>query len=71
MAIALLAQALLIESRKILQSETDPNITIRNAGELFTDDMRDMLLTAEDTDDSILDEGVMWDRSLPSGGWEL
>ena len=70
MAIALLAERLLIEGRRITFSKSDPNITIRTTEQLFTDEMRNMLTSADETDDSILNKGVMWDDSLPDLGWE-
>ena len=69
-AIALLAERLLIEGRRITFSKSDPNITIRTTEQLFTDEMRNMLTSADETDDSILNKGVMWDDSLPDLGWE-
>ena len=69
MAIALLAEALLIEGRKIVHSQIDANITIRSTNELFTEEMRNMLLTADATDEDTID--VAWDDSLPTSGWSV
>jgi len=70
MAIALLAEAKLIEGRKIIQSRKDPSITIRTTEQLFTNEMENMLLTADEADEDTVEQDVMWDNSLPTQGWE-
>ena len=69
MAIVLLAEAMLIEGQKILKSRIDANITIRTTEELFTPEMRNMLLTADAHDESTVSEGVMWSNDPPTGKW--
>lgn len=71
MAIALLAEAKLIEGRRIVNARLDPSIVIRTTEELFTREMRNMLLVADATDDDEVDEGIMWDASLPTKNWSL
>lgn len=69
-AIALLAEAMLIEGRKTLQSKTNPTQVIRTTDELFTEEMRNMLLIGDATDDEEVSEGVMWTNTQPKDGWE-
>ena len=69
MAIALLAEALLIEGRKIVQSRIDPNIRIRSTDELFTAEMRNMLLVADSLSEQSVSEDVMWSNDPPTGNW--
>ena len=71
MAIALLATALLIEGRKIIHTRKDPNITVRTTTELFTEEMRNMLITADVTEEEEVEEEVMWSDALPETGWEI
>lgn len=71
MAIALLAEAMLIEGRRIVQARTDPTITIRNTEELFTEEMRSMLLIADATEDDEVSEEVMWSNAYPTEGWDI
>lgn len=71
MAIVLLATAILIEGRKISDSKTDPSIDIRSTDDLFTPEMRAMLLRADETDPEEVGEGVMWEDDLPTSGWEV
>ena len=71
MAIALLAEAMLIEGRKVVQARTNPSIRIRSTKELFTDEMRNMLLIADATEDEEISEGVMWNDDLPTERWDV
>ena len=70
-AIALLAEAMLIEGRKTLQSQTNPSQVIRSTDELFTEEMRNMLLIGDATDDEDVSEGVMWTNTPPTDSWEV
>ena len=69
MAVALLAQALLIEGRKTLQARDNPNIRIRTTDELFTREMRNMLLVADDAEPVDASKGIMWDDTPPTESW--
>ena len=69
-AIALLAQAILIEGRRVINMRGNPNIVIRSTTQLFTKEMRDMLMVGDDTDTDTVSEDVMWSNDLPTSGWE-
>jgi hypothetical protein len=70
-AIALLAERLLIEGRKITSSKTDPTIPIRTTEQLFTEEMRNMLIIADVTDPDEASKGVMWNDSQPTERWDV
>jgi len=70
MAIALLADALLIEGRKTVQSRKDPTVVIRSTNELFTEEMRNMLMVADETDEEEVAEDVMWSDNRPTEHWD-
>lgn len=69
--IALLAVAILLEGRRANQARIDPTITVRTVEQLFTAEMRHMLLTPDATNVAVPDKGVMWDNDPPSGSWEV
>lgn len=71
MAIALLAQATIIEGRRILSMRGNSDITVRSTDELFTEEMRNMLLIADATDDAEVNEDIMWSNLLPTERWEI
>lgn len=71
LSMALLAEAMLIEGRKIVQARNDPNITIRSTDELFTTEMRNMLLSADAADEDTMSQNVMWSNTQPSEGWDI
>lgn len=70
-AIALLSVAILLEGRRANQARTDPNITVRRVDQLFTEEMRNMLMTPDAANEAVPDEGVMWDNNPPTGSWEV
>lgn len=71
MGISLLAQALLLEGRRVIKMRDDPSLVVRTTDELFTTEMKDMLLTADEADEDTMEEGVMWVNDPPTEGWEL
>lgn len=70
-AISMLAEAMLIESRKILKLKDNPNLVIRTTAQLFTDEMRDMLIDADVTPEDDIAEESMWSNKGPTEGWDL
>ena len=71
MAIALLAQAILLEARRAQRTRDNPNMVIRTTPQLFTDEMSNMLLVADETDEADVSENVMWSNDLPTSSWDL
>jgi len=68
MAIALLGVAILREGRRDIKSRTE-NIVVRTLDELFSSEMRSMLIIGDEVDADSADENVMWSNANPSEDW--
>ncbi len=69
-AIAMLAAALLKNGKEHSKPDGDP----KSIDDLFTDEIKDMLLTPEEADPTTFDKGRVWDNEPPnqfSDPWEL
>ena len=65
-AVANLAASLLANGRLHSQPDGVP----KTIDELFTDEIKDMLLTPEEADETTFSKGVTWDNEPPTEGWE-
>ena len=69
-AVANLAAAMLANGKLHAQPDGVP----KTIEELFTDDIKDMLLTPEEADETSIGKGVTWDNEPPnafSDSWEV
>ena len=66
-AVANLAASLLANGRLHSQPDGVP----KTIDELFTDEIKDMLLTPEEADETSFNKGMTWDNEPPTEGWEV
>lgn len=68
-AVTMLAVIILINARKHEKSKAQ-DITPTSIESLMTDEIRNMLLIGDETDEGDTDEGVMWSNAQPVDSWD-
>lgn len=64
-----LAVAILVNARQHEKGKAQ-NVTPISIEKLVTDEIRDMLLVGDETDEEDVSKGVMWDNAGPTEGWD-
>lgn len=69
-AVTSLAVAILVNARQHIKGRNQ-DITPISIDQMITDEIRDMLLTGDPTDEDDVSEDVMWSAEYPTDSWEV